>query len=123
MSCSTCTKTKKLTQCVNEISIGTIAELDTEIYIYFKNVATDRVERHEALSDGAGLVVLDSSLVTFMSGMLYEVWIGLRTASVEDKLPVTIDSVEYDCFQVEFERVWTGAEMEAAISETIEIEA
>lgn len=123
MSCSTCTKTKKLTQCVNEISIGTIAEVDTEVYIYLKLVATGRVERHEATSDGAGLVVLNSTDITFMSGMLYEVWVGLRTTSVEDKLPVTIDSVEYDCFQVEFERVWTGAEMEAATSETIEIEA
>lgn len=122
MSCSTCTKVKTIPQCVSEITIGTIADLDTDVYVYFKNLATGRTQQYEAVSDGAGLVTLDTSEITFMDGVLYEVWIVPQIDVFADRTEITIEGVEYDCFQVVFSRVYDDSVFAAASSETFVIE-
>lgn len=107
MSCSSCAKTKPILSCVTELTVGTVANLTTALYIYIRNNTTNRLYRFEETSSGAGLVVVTLDEVQMIPGHNYELWVTLASATnIEQKLDVTIGDETNDCFDVSFQRVF-----------------
>lgn len=108
MSCNCCQQTKPISNCVTTIVIGTITNLSTAVYVYFKNKSTDKIFRFSATSSGAGLVSITVGNQKFTNNHAYECWITLASATnLEEKLPVTISGMTgtYTCFLVPFYHV------------------
>lgn len=105
MSCNCCQQTKPIANCVTTIVIGTISNLSTAVYVYFKNKSTDKVFRFSATSSGAGVVSITVGSQKFTNNHAYECWVTLASATnLEDKLPVTISGMTgtFTCFLVPF---------------------
>ena len=99
--CGNCRKVNDIPTCTNQIIVGTIADIDATLYIYFVT-ARGQVIRLDGSSDGAGLVTVDTSGLQFMSNMSYEIFITLDAAvSFEDKIDITVpgEADPKSCFQ------------------------
>ena len=105
MSCTNCTESNQIPECVDTITIGTIANLNTAVYIYIRNLSTGYVHQQAATSSGAGLVILDSTLPDksfYNENHLYELWITLQSAGINNKKTITIDAEVQDCLLLNF---------------------
>lgn len=107
-----CSKVNNLITPGTNVIIGTIADVNTAVYIYTQNTTTKRIERQAVTSDGAGAVVLDMQSPDpyfYQANVEFNIWITLASAAnmyVTEE--ITIDTIEYDCLLVEFERVVAG---------------
>jgi len=88
--CGNCRKVNDIPTCTNQVIVGTIANLNTALFIYFVT-ARGQVVQLDGSSDGSGLVTVDTSGFDFMSNMTYEIFITLDVAvSWEDKINITV---------------------------------
>lgn len=112
MSCSTCQKTKDIASCGENLTIGKISENDTDVYVFFKNLATGRITQIEATSDADGVVVADVSRANFMWKQSYEIWVTPVDEDIKCRLDVyphdcsgSVGETAYTCFNTTFYRV------------------
>lgn len=113
MACTTCTRAKSVPVCTQTLTLGTIASLNAAVWIYVKDITTDRIERFAGQSNGAGLVTLDMDLVPtyYQEDHTYEISVALQSAvSIHDTKDITISGTAYDCLQVRFEEVSNDAD-------------
>lgn len=106
MSCTQCQDTQPVPECVSSIVIGVIALLSTPVHVFVKNNTTNYVHIQEATSAADGTITLDSTLpdISFYNkNHLYEIWV----TGIADliKLPITINSIDYDCLLIQFEKI------------------
>jgi hypothetical protein len=90
MSCL-CQRVKDIPVCTNSIEVGSISEIETEIFVYIKNLTTDTEKVFETTSDENGLVVVDVSKFNFSKNYTYE----LRITD-KDWNPLDIQLSEYN---------------------------
>ena len=103
MSCSPCSFVKPVPICVQQIIIGTISSIDANIYVFVKNVTTGKEIRLSTITDGAGLITLDVSGLTFSDSFTYEFKAILQTAvSINDVETITIGVDSDTCWAVPF---------------------
>lgn len=94
---------KPLARCMAVLTIGTITQLNTAVYVYILNHTTGVRVRFPATSNGAGLVTVDLTDYPQIQDHDYEIWLTLASATnTDDRLEVTVDTVEYTCFAVSF---------------------
>lgn len=109
MACTTCQTTKKIPTCTTDLVLGTTVHLDTNIYIFVRNLTTGYLHRETAVTDGAGEVILDLSQPDssfYNPYSIYEVWVTLATSTINEKVTVTIGATGYTCFTLEFDKVY-----------------
>lgn len=108
MSCLICQKTSPVPTCTSTLILGTIANLNTAVYIYIKDLSTDRLQREGVSSNGSGQVSLPMSNAPrfYQSGHIMEVWITLQSAvDITDAKDITISGTAYDCLLLTFYEV------------------
>ncbi len=113
MACTNCQEVTPIPQCVEDITIGAIADLTTDVYVFVKNLTTGYLHQQEAVSDGAGLVILDSTLpdISFYNeNHFYELWITKQSETINDKLPITVvgGATPFDCLLLVFTKTDLG---------------
>lgn len=102
--CNPCTHMKPLARCMAILTIGTITQLNTAVYVYILNHTTGVRVRFPATSNAiTGLVTVDLTDYPQIENHDYEIWLTLASATnTDDRLEVTVDTVEYICFAVSF---------------------
>jgi len=95
MSCENCTQASPVPACVNLLTIGTIADELTQVYVVIEDVTQGRRMLIESTSDDAGLVTIDTSGFMFAENHSYIVTI-VETVGGEP-INFTINAVEYPC--------------------------
>lgn len=102
--CNPCSRMKPLSRCMAVLTIGTIAALNTAVYVYILNHTTGVRVRFPATSNAiTGLVTVDLTDYPQIQGHDYEVYVTLASATnADERLTVTISTVEYTCFAVSF---------------------
>jgi hypothetical protein len=106
MACNTCHQLTEVPECSSTLNLGTLALLNTELYIYVKNLHSGYVHKQEAISSGAGLVTLNTTEPSkdfYNKDYAYEIWVTLRTNN--DRVNFTINTVVLDCFNPSFHQV------------------
>lgn len=96
--------------CVDQLVLGTIQAVSTEVKVFFHNVATDVKFSLPAASDSAGLVTVDVSEINFSPDKTfiiniahkdtfvpYEVIIGTDTASEIRTRFIDYKDEDFDC--------------------------
>lgn len=105
MSCLICQKTSPIPTCTSTLILGTIANLNTAVYIYIKDLSTDRLQREGVSSNGSGQVSLLMSNAPrfYQKGHIYEVFVTLQSSSdITNTIDLTISGTAYDCLQLTF---------------------
>lgn len=125
MSCPTCTETKPIPKCVDSLVIGAIDLDSTDVYIYVKNLTTERIQRIETTSDINGevsLALTNPDKEFYSPDFTFELWITLRTATINDKEDITIGYTTTDCFTIRFTEVFDGEDIAAFTEHELELD-
>lgn len=88
MSCSNCIQAGNIVSCTTQLTIGTIADLNTAVTVIIENLTTERIVEIAAISDNTGLVVIDTTGITFNPNHTYMVTVA---SQVPDDLQGSID--------------------------------
>ncbi len=100
MACKTCHQLSEIPECSESIVLGSMA-IDTEVYIYVKNLYSGFIHKQEAVSDNTGDLTLNLTKPSkdfYNKDTAYQIWVTLRTDN--DKIDFTIDTVDLDCFNL-----------------------
>jgi hypothetical protein len=103
MACNNCHELDQIPECTETLELGNIA-VDTEVYIYVKNLFTEYVHRQEAISDVDGLLTLDLTQPDpsfYNKDSAFEIWVTLRTDNVKLDVTVAYGTVA-DCMNLSF---------------------
>lgn len=103
--CSPSIPTKCIPLCISSINIGAIEDTDTAVFVYIKDITTGRIELIRVTSDSEGMVVITTTDYTFSDIHSYELWITLASASINDKVNITIDDTTDTTFGLCFEDI------------------
>lgn len=88
--------------CVQQLTIGTIANLSTSVRVMFENTSTNLKTILEAASNGAGLLVVNVDTMNFMANCTYIVHVALPS-DLGTYLDITIGSETENEIYVRFE--------------------
>ena len=106
MSCTPCSFTKPVPVCVQALEVGTITSLATAIYVFINNLTTGKTVRLDEVTDGAGLVTVDTTGLRFSESFTYELYVVLQAAtSIDDRETITIDATEETCLALPFQTI------------------
>lgn len=111
MDCLTCQQTKQIPNCTDDLVLGIIDYVSTNVYIFIENVTTGRVERQEATSSPVGVVTLDltdPNAHFYSNSYAFEVHVSLRDTTPTEKLPIQLGGSTFDCFQLTFDKIIAG---------------
>lgn len=104
MTCISCTPTKSIPSCIDDLIIGT-GVAATDYVVYVENLTTGYIYAQEVTSDGSGLITLDTTLPDksfYNKDSSYNLWVGLPGGSPNDMEEITIDGTGYTCFLLTF---------------------
>lgn len=107
-----CHRAQTLTKCAGSLTIGSISATDADIYVYFQDLGTGRIDREESTTDGNGNIVLSPSF-NFMPRD-YHIWVTKKNANYfTDYEKITIDgnADTHDCIEVDFAKTYSGANL------------
>lgn len=104
--CSPCLSTDEIPVCTTNLTLGTIASLNTAVYVYIRDNSTGRTERYDVVTDQAGTVTIQLQAEDFMPGHSYETWVTLANAtSIEDRETITVGATETPCIYLRFKYI------------------
>lgn len=104
--CSPCIQACNVPLCTDEIIIGTISSLSTDVKIIVHNKTTGRKSFVSTQSDGAGVVTLVTSGLGLMADQTYELSVLLATATnLCDGETLQIGTSSATCVNFQFENI------------------
>jgi hypothetical protein len=107
---------------MTDLVIGTIANANADLNVYFQNNTTGHTLTLPGTSDGSGLVTVDVSEQQFASNQSYDIWVTLASTNMNARLTITIGSSTMDCLSADFYKVKTENDtMDAINSFTISL--
>lgn len=108
-NCSKCTTVKDLPKCLDQIVIGTIADINTPVDIYLQT-STERLTKFTTTSDGAGVVKLDTTDFEPNQVLKYDLWVTLENAGIYNALDLTIEGTiePIKCVSFNFKTTYNG---------------
>jgi len=107
--CSDCTHTRPIARCITNLIIGTVAQVSTALFVYIKDLTTDREIRYAVTSSAAGLVTLPITPQKFSEDHSYELRITRAdAANINENIAVVIDGESNTCASLRFETIWTN---------------
>jgi hypothetical protein len=122
MSCN-CLKSNNITNCPETLYVGTITDINTDVYAYIKNITTGRLLQFGATSDGYGKVVINTGSVIFNQRHLYEVSVTLQDVNnAENNLLITLDGFETCCIYFKVNNIWSGSTRIAGSAQSLSAE-
>lgn len=98
MACSECYKVNDVAVCTDTITVGTLA-ISTPYKVYFEMLSPRKVFAIDAVTDGAGLLVVTIPEDTLRMYKTYKLWATLTTSSLHDKEDITIDGAVQCCIE------------------------
>lgn len=120
--CTPHTLTKPLPDCLASLVVGTVTNLSANLKAYFYNITTKRITSISGTSDGAGLVTLDVSELSFSPNHTYVLTLTLAGDDVNSLLTVTIDTTTTDQIALRFNDIYnTSDEVENFTTQTLEV--
>lgn len=120
MSCN-CLQSNDVVNCTTTINVGYVADANTDLYVYLKNVTTGRVERYTATSDADGYFSFDPSGLN--DKHLYEVTVTFANATnPQDTELITIDGNETCCVQFRAYAQYYAGDIDADLTQTLTVE-
>lgn len=69
-------------QCVTNLTVGTIAALNTAVKVSLMNTATGRTDVYDVTSNGAGLIILPATDIEFIPNTTYTVTVSVAGMNV-----------------------------------------
>lgn len=98
-----CTPVCSVSQCVETLTIGTIAP-DTTVLVQFKDIVTGRIKQITATSDENGLLIADVSSINnfFSANLVYELSVLANNTSQCQTINITIGETEIYCALIKF---------------------
>jgi len=109
MNCTNCIEAKPVPVCTGDLIIGTV-ETSDEVYVFIENIATGYVSVQSAipsLYDKTVSIDMNEPYPDFYSPNFYfKLWIA-EEEDGNDIIPFTIDTIEYDCLTVIFQKLHT----------------
>jgi hypothetical protein len=87
MSCVPCLRAKQINTCAETLILGT-GTADTAYDVYIRQ-SFQHTDVFEVTSDGAGLITIDTTKVTFPEGVSFEIWAVLHDASITEREEIT----------------------------------
>jgi hypothetical protein len=110
MNCTNCIEAKAIPVCSGELLIGTVETEMSEVYVFVQNIATGYKAIHTVTPseyDSSVSIPLDQPYTDFYSPNFYfKLWVS-ETEDGNEVLPVTIDEVEYECFTIIFQGIYS----------------
>lgn len=107
--CTECTKAKPIARCITNLIVGTISSLNTAVYVYIKDLTTERELRYSVTSSAVGLITVPITPQRFSEDHSYEIHITKADAlGVNVKQNITIGGDVADCVALRFETIWTN---------------
>lgn len=105
--CNECIKPKAIARCITNLIIGTISSLNTAVFVYIKDLTTERELRYSVTSSAAGLITVPITPQRFSEDHSYEIHITKATAdNINVKENITIGADTEDCVSLRFETIW-----------------
>lgn len=104
--CTTCFQADPIPTCAGTLIIGTIdPDLGlTDVNVYFQYSPTENIQMFPGTVDGEGLVSVEDAILA--TGGYIKIWVNdPDTDNFNIAIPVTIDSVEYDCIEAQISRL------------------
>ena len=102
MSCITCQQLKTLNRCHTNLNLGTYGSSSgVDLYVYFKNVATDNIRRVSATTGASGAVQVTG--LSFLTDQTYEVWMNEESETQTEQGTFVIDSTSITCALLTFD--------------------
>jgi hypothetical protein len=102
-TCNQCYQAEIVPVCVSELVFGTIETESETVTVYLKNVATGRINQFVGDVDESGYVTLSG--INLSNNLAYEIWVTEDGVNIYDRLPITNDTVEYDCIYFTAKRI------------------
>ena len=104
LPCTSAIKCKPVQTCVNQLTIGTISAVSTNVFVRVKNMSTGRIVIYSAQSDNTGLVKIDISATELIEKTTYKVNVN----SISQYYDITIDGQTAESVFFPIERVQGG---------------
>lgn len=118
--CDPCLRAKPLPNCIQELTIGTLSLLNSNVSVYIQDVTTGQITLLSGTTNGAGELSVDISGKKFMDTHSYDLWVTDSGADFEDRLDITIGSSVNNTVCLRFESVVSvEGESEMFVSQTI----
>jgi hypothetical protein len=120
--CTPHTLTKPLPTCLATLIVGTITDLNASVKAYLYNLTTQRLTSITGASNGAGLVTLDVSELSFSPNHTYYLTLTLAGDDVNSLITVTIGTTTTDQIALRFEDVYASdGDLEMFTVQTLEV--
>lgn len=89
--CTTPTKCLDLLLCTDTIEIGSLTSglANIDVTIYFKVVATGRIQAYPATSGVGGVISFDP-IETLMQDHTYQLWVTIRDENYKEYEPISV---------------------------------
>lgn len=105
--CNPCNECKPVLACTTNLTVCTIANVSTAVYVYLENHTTGFIKRYEVTSTVAGVVTIALSSNDIMPDHDYEIWVTLASVTnLEERLTMVISAANYTCVKPTFRRVY-----------------
>lgn len=102
--CQQCSPAGPLYICYEDMQIGAMLSANTLYYIYFKNLANDRVDKLTGVTDSGSTLTLEyDDLFDFAENTEYEFWVN-QTDDETNREDFIIGRDENKCFNTKFMR-------------------
>ena len=109
MNCTNCIEAKPIPVCSGTLLIGTVAH--AQVYVFVQNIATGYIVKHDvtkSIYDSTISIPLSDPYSDFYSPNFYfKLWAANDEAG-NDIIPITINTVLYQCFTIIFKPVYTN---------------
>lgn len=105
--CSDCIKPKPVARCITNLILGTISSVNTAVYVFIKNLTTEREIRYSVTSSAAGLITIPITPQRFSEDHSYEAYVSKVSApNINERETLTVDGEVGDCVALDFETIW-----------------
>lgn len=103
--CNLCLRAKTLPLCLQQLIVGNIALLATNVYLFINDITTGGVAAIPVTTGAAGEITVDVSQVGFFENHTYELWVTDAGAGFKDKQTITVGSDTTETICMRFEKV------------------
>ncbi len=104
--CNPCLCTLILPTCFDTLVVGTVGSINTDYWVYIKDVTINKTTGYEATSSGAGVLSISITSI-FAANHSYELWLTLRSGTPDEKEDVLISGADspQTCFELKFQTI------------------
>lgn len=127
--CNPCSVFRKLPSCMTNLTVGTIANRNTAVYIYLKNHTTNHIYRFSTTSDAVtGIVtfdITDAGDFSLTPNHDYELYIILQSSTNNDeRVTFSVNSINYTCAAFTVETInFDSMDVAAYTNQTLKLES